>query len=132
VIPEPHREALSRQMNAHTQRVAFLLDQIEQMSREARVHALVLQLAQDERILAVMGEVVADPEAAALAARDAGAYVRDKGLELPPELNPLVRVDDGGVTTLATYDDGRYAFELQYDPESGFRAHPLEGRGLPS
>ena len=132
MLAKEHKSDLSRQLNAHQERIDFLLDQIHRMTREIRVHQVVLRLGQDDGLIQALGELTDDAEAAAQAAADPRGYAQSKGIAVPEDVIVGFQQEEGGFKVVAHYEDGEYSFEMSYDTTTGFAARPLGERGLPA
>jgi hypothetical protein len=78
----------------------------ELVEREIRKHEELLALGQDERLLNALGEVLADPQLARAASSDPRGYARERGLELPLNMDLTLTLHNGQIELLiAVYDD---------------------------
>src|SRR5262249_32436513 len=78
----------------------------ELLEREIRRHEELLALGQDERLLNALGEVLDDPQLARAASSDPRGYARERGLELPQNMDLTLSLHNGQIELLiAFYDD---------------------------
>jgi hypothetical protein len=135
-LPPAHLDSLERHMTLHRERIARLSQLLEMVNqaiahrqagqgsdqksegiggltakaelveREIRRHEELLALGQDERLLNALGELLDDPALARAAASDPHGYARERGLELPQNMDLTLSFHHGQIELLiAFYDD---------------------------
>jgi hypothetical protein len=124
-LPEHHLIGLQEQLQFHEERLNFLQVQAHAMEREIRAHEIILGLARQERILALLGEFADSPEAAERASRDPLSYARQRGVELPDGLQVSVDMAEEHVLVQVTYTDDVYPFVGVWDRSHGFSLQRL-------
>jgi hypothetical protein len=166
-LPPAHLDSLERHMRLHRQRIAELrrlLDMVDReitrpqagpgngpkpertrgltakaelLGREIRTHEELLALGQDERLLNALGELLDDPELARAASGDPRGYARERGLELPRNMNLTLRFHNGQIELLIAFYDNFAPFLLLWNNDGFSPPHgeqeiiPQPGGTLP-
>jgi hypothetical protein len=102
-----------------------LVAEAELVEREIHSHEKLLTLGQDEHLLNALGEMLDDPGLAQAASRDPRGYARERGVELPPNMDLALSFRSGRIEVLITYYDKLAPFLLVWNND-GFRPPPGE------
>jgi hypothetical protein len=159
-LPPAHLDSLERHMTLHRQRIARLRQLLELVNqtitrhqsrqgddpkndripgltakaelveREMRRHEELLALGQDERLLNALGEVLDDHELARAASRNPRRYARERGLELPQNMNLTMTLHDDQIELLIAYHDDLAPFLILWNND-GFSPPHSEQETIP-
>jgi hypothetical protein len=159
-LPPSHLDSLERHMTLHRQRIARLRQQLDMVNRaithrqagqgndpkregirgltakaelverEIRKHEELLALGQDERLLNALGEVLDDPQLARAASSDPRGYARDRGLELPQNMDLTLTLHNGQIELLIAFYDDLAPFLLLWN-NNGFSPPYSEQETIP-
>jgi len=160
VLPPSHLDTLAQHMNLHRQRIAQLrqlLDKLNQQiarrqasqgsdpkpegipglvaeaelyEREIRSHEKLLALGQDEHLLNTLSELLDNPKLAQAATRDPRGYARDRGIELPTNMNLTMSIRNGRIEILIAYYDELAPFLITWNND-GFSPPPGQHEPTP-
>jgi hypothetical protein len=107
--------------------VSVLESQRDVIEREIAIHDALIALGRDRRILDALGEIAGAPDLAREAARDPSAFARERGIELPANMELKLDVDRERLTLRVTYYNELAPFVLTWDRD-GFSPPRLDPR----
>jgi len=124
-LPSEHLADLDARLESHEQRLEELRETIRRAEEEAAVHEVLLELAQNEKLIEAVGEAHDDP--GAKFAQDPHAHCHEQKIPLPDgvSLNPVDRENPHRMTAVVRRGD--WEVEVVWDRERGFAARPLAG-----
>jgi hypothetical protein len=116
--------------NPKPEGIPGLVAELELVEREIRKHEDLLTLGQDERLLNALGELLDNPKLARAASRDPRGYARERGAELPPNMDVTLSLRDDQIEMLIAYYDELAPFLLTWNND-GFSPPPGEQEPAP-
>jgi hypothetical protein len=133
VLPEEHLTGLRKSVEDHEQRIAELREVIiPAIEEEIALHEALRDLAQNEDLIALVGEVHDDPSLASSLARAPQEYLEKKDVPLPANVTlSAVDADESVARLTVNLSVGSTNVEVIWDREAGFFARPLSPVGLP-
>jgi hypothetical protein len=134
-LPASHVASLEPLLRNHEARLAELEASLHAagdrmlVEREIEIHKALIGLGRSQNVHDVLGEVAADPHLARRAARDPGAFAKERGIALPRNLKIELHVVYGRVSMVVSYYSPLASFMLLWNSE-GFRlaAAPTDRR----
>jgi hypothetical protein len=104
----------SRDPNPKAYGLPGLVSQREMIKQGIGKREMLLALGRDQRILDTLGELLDSPELAREAARDPKAFARERGIELPSNMELNLDVYEDRVNLRVTYYDELAPFMLTW------------------
>lgn len=133
MLPREHLAGLRKSVEDHEQRIAELREVIiPAIEEEIALHEALRDLAQNEELIELVGEVYDDTNLASSLAGAPQEYLGKKGVPLPENVTlSAVDADESVARLTVTLSVGSTNVEVIWDREAGFFARPLSPVGLP-
>jgi hypothetical protein len=131
MLPKEHLTGLRESVEDLDQRIAELRKIIRDIEEEIALQQALRDLAQNEQLIEMVGEVQGNPNLAASLVCAPQQYFGEKGVRLPENVTlNEVTADESGKRLTAKLSVGSRNVEVGWDPESGFFARYLWPYGL--
>lgn len=130
-IPEEHMKNLKNDLIVHKKRLLNLQRDIKHIQEEIDVHEMILELGNDEKIIAVLNELYEKPKLVKNIIKDTNTFFEKRGAIIPPNATLFVKSkDEKSVVVEAHFKQGPYVFKMIWDSNKGFSLVPLEDQHL--
>jgi hypothetical protein len=133
-LPDEYRAALRKteflaalraDVVSHEGRIAQLRDEVRLAEEEIAVHEVILELARNQRLIALVGDLYDDSALTSTFASDPLRYCQEENIPLPDGVT-LSPVDTEGPSPriMARVTRGTSDVEIVWERESGFLVRP--------
>jgi hypothetical protein len=124
-LPEEQLDNLSKAVQSHERRVKELRDLIRLAEEEIAVHEVLIELAGNDKLMAMFSNCYDDPDSASQLARNPSEYLREQEVALPQELKLNLGTEKNSSDRLmGELRRGAWNITVLWDREAGFSAIP--------